>query len=368
MHVFYTFCQSILICCCCLSNSFLFKNLNAGQSYLFYLFTVYKGVRSRPARATFTTYPKKVKFLRAVVRQASVMLMWEPDGASDVKNSYKLTMSTNDELQPQEFVIHRHKSFVMRHLLPEKWYTFSVVVVVDEQEGDCESLTVVTGYKNERLVSVDFVDEQAAGIEFTNRIFTDSNGVVDQYFVIVTEDYKLDKFLFRLPNWVKVHQAPVTPPYITSPKNYNPFPKFQEGYARFIIGSESCDDNWDYCNGPLKSNRVYFVKIRACTVSLVCMENEYTKLIESVLVVVFAKAALSYLSFSQIEKVSNIFFTMHPMAPSSGNAVVCGPFRFPVHFRRTKFSEREKKGSDKRFTEVQLKTLPNDLKKRLLKF
>ncbi|XP_052259992.1 tyrosine-protein phosphatase 10D-like [Dreissena polymorpha] len=78
------------------------------------------------------------------------------------------------------------------------------------------------------------------------------------------------------------------PPYLATGPNWSPScPKGGNKRRRraavaeieplnFIIGTEDCSNNQEYCNGPLKAGRAYKVKSFACTTSG-CTETLYSQ-------------------------------------------------------------------------------------------
>ncbi|KRZ85799.1 Tyrosine-protein phosphatase 10D [Trichinella sp. T8] len=131
-----------------------------------------------------------------------------------------------------------------------------------------------------------------AEVSFGKYFFSDSNGVINNYNIIVTEDsevsteqyllvfllfIRLDKFEYHLYNWEMVKEFDISPPYITTPPDYQPFANPKTKDTSYVIGLDTCDGKHKFCNGPLKPDATYFVKLRACTVANICMESDYVK-------------------------------------------------------------------------------------------
>ncbi|ODM90113.1 Tyrosine-protein phosphatase 10D [Orchesella cincta] len=104
-------------------------------------------------------------------------------------------------------------------------------------------------------------------IRFRDNYFSNKNGVVKKYTIIVAEDKELMAESgqgLEPKSWSEVQQFNRWPAYqVVEP--YNPFGSGK--FADFEIGgNRSCNPNKKvYCNGPLRAGRTYFVKIRAFT-------------------------------------------------------------------------------------------------------
>ncbi|CAH1184607.1 unnamed protein product [Phyllotreta striolata] len=98
-------------------------------------------------------------------------------------------------------------------------------------------------------------------IRFRQNYFSDINGPVTSYAIIVAEDDSKNASGLEMPSWRDVQAYSVWPPYqVIEP--YYPF--VNNSVEDFTIGGESCDIRQvGYCNGPLKSGATYKVKIRA---------------------------------------------------------------------------------------------------------
>jgi len=98
-------------------------------------------------------------------------------------------------------------------------------------------------------------------IMFSKNFFSDKNGKVQGYTIIVGEDYtketRSDHFL---PDWREVQQYSIWPPYQVKDL-YNPFTN--RSREDFTIGTEECKHIRRKCNGKLKPGTVYKIKIRA---------------------------------------------------------------------------------------------------------
>ncbi|XP_068628161.1 tyrosine-protein phosphatase 10D [Battus philenor] len=112
-------------------------------------------------------------------------------------------------------------------------------------------------------------------VRFRADYFSAANGNVTAYTLVVAEEPRNDTPA-RLPSWRDVHRLPVWPPYqVTEP--YYPF--HGSAVEEFTIGSERCEGGGRaYCNGPLKPNARYFVKLRAFTAPDKFTDTAYTQI------------------------------------------------------------------------------------------
>ena len=100
-------------------------------------------------------------------------------------------------------------------------------------------------------------------IRFRKNYFSDENGAVLGYSIIVGEDYTKntegDKFL---PGWWEVQKYSTWPPYqVMDP--YDPFNNNSIEVEDFIIGRDECKIAYatPKCNGKLKPGTIYRIKV-----------------------------------------------------------------------------------------------------------
>lgn len=99
-------------------------------------------------------------------------------------------------------------------------------------------------------------------IRFRKNYFTEQNGPITNYTVIVAEDDSKNASGIEMPSWRDVQAYSVWPPYqVMEP--YYPFEN--TSVEDFTVGEQNCEGVKGYCNGPLKSGTTYRVKIRAFT-------------------------------------------------------------------------------------------------------
>ncbi|XP_017783937.1 PREDICTED: tyrosine-protein phosphatase 10D [Nicrophorus vespilloides] len=100
-------------------------------------------------------------------------------------------------------------------------------------------------------------------IRFRKNYFSEQNGAVISYTIIVAEDDSKNSSGLEMPSWRDVQAYSVWPPF----QIMEPYYPFQNSSVEdFTIGADSCDvRHTGYCNGPLKSGSTYKVKVRAFT-------------------------------------------------------------------------------------------------------
>ncbi|BET01485.1 protein-tyrosine phosphatase 10d [Nesidiocoris tenuis] len=145
-------------------------------------------------------------------------------------------------------------------------------------------------------------------IRFRKNYFSEVNGPITAYTVVVAEDDTKNASGLEMPSWKDVQAYRVWPPYqVIEP--YYPFKN--TSVVDFTIGAdEDCENKLSgYCNGPLKDGTTYRVKIRAFTTPEKFTDTYYSfpiqtdrnatplilgVLIPSALLIVFAVALLTY--------------------------------------------------------------------------
>ncbi|XP_037894870.1 tyrosine-protein phosphatase 10D isoform X1 [Glossina fuscipes] len=100
-------------------------------------------------------------------------------------------------------------------------------------------------------------------IRFRKNYFSDQNGPVRWYTIIVAEDDTKNASGLEMPSWHDVQSYSVWLPY----QAVDPYYPFENRSVEdFTIGTDNCENRKiGYCNGPLKSGTTYRVKVRAFT-------------------------------------------------------------------------------------------------------
>ena len=96
-------------------------------------------------------------------------------------------------------------------------------------------------------------------IRYRENYFSDENGKVLGYTILVAEDYLKPTDDVRLPSWREVQRYFSWPPYqVTDPF----FPFNKSAVDDFTVGTdENCLQRHGYCNGPLRPGTLYRFKV-----------------------------------------------------------------------------------------------------------
>uniref|UniRef100_A0AC35U798 Fibronectin type-III domain-containing protein n=1 Tax=Rhabditophanes sp. KR3021 TaxID=114890 RepID=A0AC35U798_9BILA len=268
-------------------KTYTFNKLIPGKTYHFVLYTLYKGLRSRPVLEKVTTYPLKVNKLYPVVGAGYVVLHWDVENVGDSDTKYRLSYvvetKTGDQKTATVVVndVNRHRFESLEYDL---YYTFTITVIMGESgaeaESESEMITIIIKPTNGNAPFVRRQGMRELNVAFENdRIFnSDTNGQVENYAVVVAEGLNTEEDDFELKSWFDIKNEDKWPSYRASASDFNPFKGSNSRKASFIIGEEDCDKrrlSEPYCNGALKSNVDYYVKIRAYTEKNVAIETEW---------------------------------------------------------------------------------------------
>ncbi|XP_011870698.1 PREDICTED: tyrosine-protein phosphatase 10D isoform X5 [Vollenhovia emeryi] len=230
---------------------------------------------SNPLSASFTTsesYPGKVeKFHPIDIQPSDISFLWslpsqEQNGIiRKFTITYGLEGSTHTQMQdfrPNEF------RGVIKSLVPGKTYIFRIQAETKIGFGPeaiwKQKMPILAPPKPSTQVVPTEVCRSSTTIQirFRKNYFSEQNGAVTSYSVIVAEDDSKNASGLEMPSWRDVQAYSIWPPY----QVMEPYYPFKNGSVEdFTIGSENCDNKIGYCNGPLKSGSTYRVKVRAFT-------------------------------------------------------------------------------------------------------
>ncbi|KAI6242690.1 hypothetical protein M3Y99_00174800 [Aphelenchoides fujianensis] len=203
-------------------------NSSPGRTYTFVLYTVYKNIKSRPVVEEITTYPLKVKSFNPIVGPGYVTLFWEVDNLGEER--YTSTSNTGIR-KTQKTQLKDVNKYRFSGLDYDTYYTFTITVVMGrgKAEAESESEMVTIGF-NQKPISLPTLQRRGSRellLTFENdpRIFSDTNGVVDNFAIIVSEDLKLGGDDFHLKSYYDVKDELHWPAYRASVSTYNPFKK-----------------------------------------------------------------------------------------------------------------------------------------------
>ncbi|KAL3105888.1 hypothetical protein niasHT_020264 [Heterodera trifolii] len=307
------------------TKSFTFNKLVPGKTYTFALFTLLHGVRSRPVDVNITTYPLKVSAFRPLIGSGYVRLFWTVRNDAHNLCRFRLSYTASAGLHLHSALsLELNGSAVTHRFSGLDWntfYTFTITVIMGpsgaEAESESEAVTIGMANRPRSTPQLKRYGSRELLLSFENdpEAFPDRNGALSEFAVIVAEratlegtagddDATEDKKetveetqnsleilgdVWELPSWHDARERADdagddgTPwiAYRTSPSNFNPFARrTSPRLAQFVIGSEDCvpgrrrlDEM--YCNGPLRANVDYFVRVRAFSVAGVAMETAW---------------------------------------------------------------------------------------------
>uniref|UniRef100_W4VRK2 protein-tyrosine-phosphatase n=1 Tax=Corethrella appendiculata TaxID=1370023 RepID=W4VRK2_9DIPT len=167
------------------------------------------------------------------------------------------------DFQPNEF------RGIIKGLLPGKTYLFKIqaktAIGYGPEQVWKQKMPILAPPKPALQVVPTEVYRSSSTIQirFRKNYFSDQNGMVTSYTIIVSEDDSKNASGLEMPSWRDVQSYSVWPPYqVIEP--YYPFKN--TSIEDFTIGTENCDNSKSgYCNGALKSGTTYRVKVRAFT-------------------------------------------------------------------------------------------------------
>lgn len=273
--------EGVLIQNLTLQNSITIGDLKPHRNYTFTV-VVRSGTessvlrRSLPVSAIFTTeesFPGKVeKFHPIDIQPADISFEWALPGNEQNGIIRKFTVTYGLEGSPHTQV----RDFkpwefhgTIKNLLPGKTYVFRIQAETRIGYGPeaiwKQKMPILAPPRPSSQVVPTEVCRTSTTIQirFRKNYFSDQNGVVTAYTVIVAEDDTKNASGLEMPSWRDVQAYSVWPPYqVMEP--YYPFTN--STVEDLTIGEENCEGKASgYCNGPLKSGTTYRVKIRAFT-------------------------------------------------------------------------------------------------------
>ncbi|PIO59101.1 hypothetical protein TELCIR_19448 [Teladorsagia circumcincta] len=233
-------------------KSLTFTKLIPGKTYLFTLYTVYKGVRSRPVIEPITTcrfHPLKVNALYPVVGREYVVLYWDIENFADSDCRFRLSYNA-DRVATVSVELKGASRHRFSALMPDVYYTFTITVIMGIGKAAAEK-----GRFSPTLMRQ---GSRELTVKFEN-------------------DHQMNDDNYELRSWFDVKDDETWGSYRASPSVWNPFKKSSKE-ATFTIGSDDCvrrSLDEPYCNGILRANVPYKVKLRAYMDTKVAMESEW---------------------------------------------------------------------------------------------
>ncbi|CAK9833787.1 Tyrosine-protein phosphatase 10D [Anthophora retusa] len=230
---------------------------------------------SNPLSASFTTsesYPGKVeKFHPTDIQPSDISFEWSlpSQEQNGIIRKYTITygLEGSAHTQMQDFRPNEYRG-VIKSLIPGKTYIFRIQAQTKIGFGPeavwKQKMPILAPPKPSTQVVPTEVCRSSTTIQirFRKNYFSEQNGAVTSYTIIVAEDDSKNASGLEMPSWRDVQAYSLWPPY----QVMEPYYPFKNGSVEdFTIGSEKCDNKIGYCNGPLKSGSTYRVKVRAFT-------------------------------------------------------------------------------------------------------
>nr|XP_050849252.1 tyrosine-protein phosphatase 10D isoform X4 [Vespula vulgaris] len=272
-------------------NTITISDLKPYKNYTFTL-VVRSGTESsylrvsNPLSASFTTsesYPGRVdKFHPTDIQPSEISFEWylpneEHNGIiRKYSITYGLEGSTHTQMQDFKPIEFRG---VIKSLIPGKTYLFRIQAETKVGYGPevvwKQKMPIRAPPKPPTQVVPTEVCRSSTTIQirFRKNYFSEQNGAVISYTIIVAEDDSKNASGLEMPSWRDVQAYSIWPPY----QVMEPYYPFKNGSVEdFTIGSENCDNKIGYCNGPLKSGSTYRVKVRAFTAPDMFTDTSYS--------------------------------------------------------------------------------------------
>ncbi|XP_076754004.1 protein tyrosine phosphatase 10D isoform X5 [Xylocopa sonorina] len=261
-------------------NLIIISDLKPHRNYTFTL-VVRSGTESsylrisNPLSASFTTsesYPGKVeKFHPTDIQPSDISFEWSlpSQEQNGIIRKYTITygLEGSAHTQMQDFRPNEYRG-VVKSLIPGKTYIFRIQAQTKIGFGPeavwKQKMPILAPPKPPTQVVPTEVCRSSTTIQirFRKNYFSEQNGVVTSYTIIVAEDDSKNASGLEMPSWRDVQAYSIWPPY----QVMEPYYPFKNGSVEdFTIGGENCDNKIGYCNGPLKSGSTYRVKVRAFT-------------------------------------------------------------------------------------------------------
>ncbi|XP_035899329.1 tyrosine-protein phosphatase 10D isoform X4 [Anopheles stephensi] len=231
---------------------------------------------SLPISANFQTkeaLPGRMdKFAPIDIQPSEITFEWSlpPNEQNGIIRQFTITygLDGSQHTQVKDFRPNELRGSI-KGLQPGKSYVFRIQAKTAIGYGPehiwKQKMPILAPPKPETQVVPTEVGSSATTIEirFRKHYFSDQNGVVTTYTIIIAEDDSKNASGLEMPSWRDVQSYSVWPPYqVIEP--YYPFKN--SSVEDFTIGTENCDaKKTGYCNGPLKSGTTYKVKVRAFT-------------------------------------------------------------------------------------------------------
>ncbi|CAB4065344.1 PTPRB [Lepeophtheirus salmonis] len=174
---------------------------------------------------------------------------------------YGIAMSESDEFYQTESVEFdpNYRTGTITNLVPGEVYTFQIQaktrIGLGEPKRYEQKMPILAPPTPNRKIKPELVSKstQTIVIRYAQNYFSNENGGVNAYSIILAEDYtKPTESKLTLLKWQDVQSYRSWPPYQVTERY---FPFHNKSTERFTIGVEDCKDKVGYCNGPLKPGK-----------------------------------------------------------------------------------------------------------------
>ncbi|XP_069999561.1 tyrosine-protein phosphatase 10D [Penaeus vannamei] len=327
-------------------DSVTITKLRPHHNYTFTVLTWAGSTRqSNSVSATFTTResaPGKVnRFEATIMKPSEITFSWSLP--SEEHNGVLLGYRIKYRIKGSEVAHETHfaaseESGVIQNLIPGETYVFQIEAMTKIGSGPIRHLekTMPIG-DPPQPGPLEFPTEvshtaNTIRIRYRKHYFSDKNGQIIGYTIIVAEDDTKSSRGIELRTWKDVQSYPLWPPYQVT-EHYYPF--VNTSVEDFDIGvEEDCETQDTYCNGPLKPGSTYRVKIRAYTAANKFADTYYSHPITTdsasgnlgllvaipvvfvVLVVIVAVAIRQRRACKSTRKAPDQLSNIHPMPDS----------------------------------------------------
>ncbi|KAL5277336.1 hypothetical protein ACFFRR_002529 [Megaselia abdita] len=231
---------------------------------------------SSPVSASFTTkeaVPGRVeKFDPIDVQPSEIIFDWSLPTSEEngVLKQFSITygLEGSQHTNTKDFKPTDTRG-ILKNLLPGKNYVFRIQAKTSIGYGPetvwKQKMPILPPPKPPAQVVPTEVYRSSSTIQirFRKNYFSDQNGPVIMYTIIVAEDDTKNASGLEMANWRDVQSYSIWPPY-QAIEPYYPFKN--SSVEDFTIGTDNCETRQTgYCNGALKSGTTYRVKVRAFT-------------------------------------------------------------------------------------------------------
>ncbi|XP_068132782.1 receptor-type tyrosine-protein phosphatase beta-like isoform X2 [Hyperolius riggenbachi] len=272
------------------SNGRIITGLTPGRLYRFTVRTVSENVRktfSQPITGTVRTKPDKIQHLHCRPQNSTaISCSWTPPNSDFDAYSIEYKKNGSDVVEYSKRFGKARSTLTITHLEPHKRYVVSIKVHSQDmisQVVEDSTITMIdrppTPPLHIRVNKKDtFISKSSIHFSFNCSWFSDTNGAVKYFTVIVSEaddnenlkpepthplptyvDYKSNSSIKMYQTNYFSSKCAETPDYISQPV------RITLGDEMEVLGGKCEENSVKYCDGPLKPRTSYRISIRAFT-------------------------------------------------------------------------------------------------------